>query len=274
MPTRQKRGFTLIELLVVISIIALLVSILMPALTRAKQQAQFAVCKANLRQYGIAMNLYLQDSDDRFPEAHTSLFRGIRSECQWHDARNDYEADTSVRGPMLKYLSDMDVHLCPTFMRFAARVGEQHLEPFGRTCSVPMDPQYSYSQNKYLGGTNSNGEYVGVSRLTQIKNPGEVIFFVEETMWIIPGQSSHMLNDTCFWSRHPHDSVGYLGDSIAMYHNTTKKDEGNGNTVFADGHVDLSNVFEEFAYSWGKVTSSFKKSWPKGKIPEICPYQN
>ena len=61
--TNGKRGFTLIELLVVIAIIALLMGILMPALSAVKEQAKEISCRANLRQYGIAHSIYLNDFD-------------------------------------------------------------------------------------------------------------------------------------------------------------------------------------------------------------------
>ena len=59
----QTRGFTLIELLVVIAVIALLLAILMPALQRAKGQAQTVACAAQLRQFGMAWTLYAEDND-------------------------------------------------------------------------------------------------------------------------------------------------------------------------------------------------------------------
>jgi len=61
-------GFTLIELLVVISIIALLMSILMPSLTKAKKTAQAAVCLSNLHQLGIACDMYAQDNKGLMPD--------------------------------------------------------------------------------------------------------------------------------------------------------------------------------------------------------------
>jgi prepilin-type N-terminal cleavage/methylation domain-containing protein/prepilin-type processing-associated H-X9-DG protein len=61
------KGFTLIELLVVVSVVALLIALLVPALQRSRKQAHAVVCQSRLRQSGLSLSMYVQENDGRLP---------------------------------------------------------------------------------------------------------------------------------------------------------------------------------------------------------------
>lgn len=76
----KNKGFTLIELLVVIAVIALLMAILVPVLSRVRQQATALRCRANLRQWGQILSLYVGDNEGHLPQSSTGatwLLRGL-----------------------------------------------------------------------------------------------------------------------------------------------------------------------------------------------------
>lgn len=89
MQNRHKQGFTLIELLVVISIIALLLSILMPALKKVKEQARAVVCKANLHQWGLMYSLYAEDNKQSLPVGWNGGTMWMTDLLVYYDGVND-----------------------------------------------------------------------------------------------------------------------------------------------------------------------------------------
>lgn len=108
-PARSARlGFTLIELLVVVAIIALLISILLPSLSSARESAKATVCAEHLHQIGLALNYYLDESKDMIPfvdgakagsggcVSRESPFR------QYHQIFNYW-----------RYMPELDIYRCP-----------------------------------------------------------------------------------------------------------------------------------------------------------------
>ncbi len=77
-----RQGFTLLELLVVVAVIAILASLLLPALNRVKAAARGTVCRNNLKQWGLATQIYVSDNDDYLPGEGSP--NGLSTECAWY----------------------------------------------------------------------------------------------------------------------------------------------------------------------------------------------
>jgi len=89
-PLATKRpAFTLVELLVVISVIALLLALLMPALRGARNQARKVVCRSNLRQFGSVLLMYVEDNEGRLPYGSGHALWLLRGSSPWEKADPD-----------------------------------------------------------------------------------------------------------------------------------------------------------------------------------------
>lgn len=260
----RRKAFTLIELLVVIAIIAMLLGILMPSLRKAKQIAQEVVCKTNLRQYGLAGNLYLTENDDHFPDPWQGLYDSCQGRtghtqgncrdplhqqfvgepqrfCRWHNANYALGVNPEYAGPLWSYLQNAKVNLCPIFEKLSKARGSEH-DPVLHVASIPIEPQFGYSQNAYLGGANYLGyvaKFGNIAKLGKVRGPSEVFFFAEENPWKIENISDAVLNDTALLARSDPSDLSDYDDAFATFHSPpgSNYNKGSSNAVMLDGSV-------------------------------------
>ncbi|MBV6459555.1 MAG: hypothetical protein HONBIEJF_02703 [Fimbriimonadaceae bacterium] len=210
-------GFTLIELLVVIAIIAVLAAILFPVFGRAKEAAKRRACGSNMRQIAMALLMYAQDSDDRFPLQRTC----DPNVC---DVGNYADSTFSVWiNSTMPYVKNAAVWQCPS-----AKISDVA----GRS-----DSNYWY-----------NGHAVG-KNLSAIEFHAESTTFAEwayRTRWTgvrpIPSQNCPPppgQNNTCPDTYHAYSEWGnnhVSGDTRGTGQGKNAHIRG-GNWPYVDGHV-------------------------------------
>jgi prepilin-type N-terminal cleavage/methylation domain-containing protein/prepilin-type processing-associated H-X9-DG protein len=291
-PTRRS-GFTLIELLVVISIIALLISLLLPALGAAKQDADAAVCANNEKQLALAIQIY-QDSwrGSRFPY----LYNGGNDQEGWVIPLAPYftssQRQQSTTGYQIDFTKVENVILCP---------------------STPPIPNFAYNQN-YLGGPNrpyhwaaSQGTYWKLNQLYYFEGSygfngwlyaagGDSIRYGKNDRYIapqanppqyyfpnniasVPTSTVPAFGDA-FWNDggpsendEPPETLGFvtgqqsLGDNFTYMDNTKGGNKnmgrwcvqrhGNGiNMSFMDGHVEHVELNHLWSLNWARNWSA------------------
>jgi prepilin-type N-terminal cleavage/methylation domain-containing protein/prepilin-type processing-associated H-X9-DG protein len=225
-------GFTLVELLVVIGIIALLISILLPALNRAREQANRITCTNNLRQIGTAMMIYVNISKGLIPIAPKNACNDFdawyyRTSPNPPDGNNALFSNlqNSPIGKILKLSSkNYKVLVCPTDQSVAQR-------PAPKYC-------YSYSFNRFFNGNASSGV---IKKITECRASAEKVWVYEEDGATIDDGNGEMW--TTNWGNADllairHDERGKKEPDAANT-NGVPNSKKRGNVVFADGHADF-----------------------------------
>jgi len=215
----RRRAFTLIELLVVVAIIALLISVLLPSLSRARQSTKRVVCASNLRGLMQAVYLYANDHKDRLVTVGLSHGGQVNEHAAWINTLKAHYGGESL---IARCPSDESEHWTLPLAKpnGSATTGGPNGEP-----AKPILRRTSYGTNYYTAGkVGSKGPY---DRLSAIKRPTTTILMVELIEVGDFAASDHVHPET-WWS----NPLPLASRELAL-----KRHPGRVNYSFLDGHV-------------------------------------
>jgi len=208
---RVRSGFTLVELLVVIGIIALLISILLPSLSRAREQGKQVKCLSNLRQLGMALVTYTNENKGRYP-FHADIGGMYPEDWIFWQASRDLKDSALYRHVGS---SDPEVFRCPSD------------DPLNRPRVLTEPYRYTYTLN-YLFASNGPRK----PTFATVRNATAKIVLAEEDETSL---------DDGNW--HPQLVGSNVENFLAIRHDRRPAqngvgfdDESRGNAAFADGH--------------------------------------
>ena len=236
----KKKGFTLVELLVVIAIIALLMGILMPALSKVRQIAFRMVCGTNLSGIGKAMVLYANDYDDEFPRAGGRTSEWADQIAQYAatnrydayqmaaDGTGGYVTITSSFYLLIKY-----TEVTPSSFVCKSDGGVSEYNPVDDGDAVEVTDLWDFGPPP----TNEHCSYAyhlpyGLSALTSSSEPGLAVA-ADRNPWILgPG---HDPTDTAAANFAAFNPTG--GREAVNYGNSPAHQGDSQNVLFVDIHV-------------------------------------